>query len=203
MRDAGDKNQTQDNALRGLANSLASLGGLVRTLQQQQAQLTAQQATLATTVSTLATQQAYLTSLKSRNSAVAYYENLSLTHDGNWHWVGPQTSVSLAIPTGKARIIVRSSNARAYPDGLVGYIRAGVSYAISGGVSSFGDSISYVSGSGTSAGDAPITHIGTVEMPPGTYTFTATRGYISYASSAGRYVNFANLALIVECVNND
>lgn len=197
-----DRDRTLNSTLSGLANSVANLGTLVKTLSDQQAQLTAQQAQLTTTVNTLSQQQSYLASLKSRNAAVGGWSTSSFSADSIWHWdTGP--SFSLEVPTGKVRVIVRASNALASTNSSsTGLLQVGLTYSISGVVST-GTNISWVSGEIGASTSAPIVHIGTVELPPGTYTFTGYRGYWCNGSATNKFASVNNTALIAEVVNSD
>lgn len=196
-REAQRKDLTQDNTLKGLANSLANLGELVQGLSTQQAQLAA-------TIASLTEQQTYLSSLKSRNSSIGPWSTTAPVADGLWHWEGGTTGFSLDVPTGKVRIFVRASNALASTNVSVpGLLRVGLTYSISGGVVNAGDNISYVSGEIGQNTSAPIVHIGTIQMAPGTYTFNGYRGYQCFTNGGSKYAGVSNTALIVEVVNND
>lgn len=204
LRAQDDQNGTLSNTLSGLANSVSNLGILVKTLSEQQAQLTAQQAELSSAVTGLAQQQAYLTSLKSRNAAVGGWATSSFAADSVWHWDSATPTVTLDVPTGKVRIIVRASNALASTSvSTPGLLRVGLTYSISGGVVNAGDNISWVSGEIGKDTSAPIVHIGTVTMAPGTYQFTGYRGYFCSTNGANKTASVSNTALIVEVVNPD
>lgn len=200
-----DRDRTLNSTLSGLANSVANLGTLVKTLSDQQAQLTAQQAQLTTTVNTLSQQQSYLTSLKSRDASVGAWSTTSFIADGAWHWdTGP--SLTIAVPTGKARVFLRAGYALASAStSASGLIQTGLSYSVSGGVLNVGSSVSLVGGEGGvgTTTSAPIVRVGTVTMPPGTYTFTGYRGYWCQGSSTGKRAEVSDTAIIVEVVNSD
>lgn len=185
--------QTIDNTLSGLANSVSSLGNIV--------------ATLTSTVQTLTDQQNYLASLKSRDDAIGTYYNNSLIADGQWHWDPFTVSVNIAVPTGKMRVFLRTSNsisvAGTFAGGSLGTAQAGVTYSVSGGVLTAGSAISYVSAEPDNYNSAPIMRVGTITCPPGTYTVTGYRGYRCFNNNTNKYVMHDDTALIVEVVNND
>lgn len=203
-RQQRNTNDDVANALQGVNATVSQLSRQILTLQDLTEELSKQQ-------KALQEQQDYLSSLVSRNAGTGFWSaswhSLGKPPEGQWQW-HPGPSLTMEIPTGKARIYLRSDRVTVARNQVCGAVLAGITYGVSGGVLAPGQNmmrlgVPYAStSSGVTSG---LTRFGTLTMTPGTYTFTGYYGMVAYEPSDvdGQSVSFEDLAIVVEVVNPD
>lgn len=201
--------QDISNTLKGLGSTIErmskqidALNTLTTQLNQQQIILGQQQAAISAQQSTLATQQNYLASLISRDAQADSFNTGTLITDSEFHLVGGQAVIAnMAVPTGKVRITISTSEASISGATGLGIIAA-ITYGIDG-VQALDPTgrFARLYSPGISFGSS-MSRIGTVTMPPGTYTFRAQSAYWAGGAGTGS-IQFTGVRLLVEVINND
>jgi hypothetical protein len=181
-----------------------TIGGVLtvlgRDMAADQAALTAAVANIATQQATLTTQQAYLASLVTKDATAAGFNTGTLINDATIRYVGATASVSIAVPTGKIRVIVSCPEASMNPGSGSGSIEALASFSLAGPTTvAMGTYTSRAFTTGPWIGST-LARIKTLTVTPGTYTVTMQAGYWC-AGYAAASINFADLDLSAEVVN--
>jgi hypothetical protein len=149
---------------------------------------------------TLTSQQAYLTSLVTKDASATGFNTGTLINDATIRYVGATASLSIACPTGKLRIIGSCPEASLNPGTGTGSIEAFLSFSLAGPTPvALGTYNARLFSTGVWIG-AGLTRIKTLTVTPGTYTVTLQAGYwcSGFASAS---INFADLDLSAEVVN--
>lgn len=158
-------------------------------------------ADLAAKTAQLQAQANYQASLISRDALAAGFNTGTLINDSAFHLVGGQAVISnMPVPTGKVRIMIGNSEVSINSAGnsVIGAITYGID-----GVQALdpNDKFARLYAPAQLIG-VSLTRIGTVTMPPGTYTFRAQAAYWSAGAGAAS-VNFSGTRLLVEVIGND